>query len=183
MIKGVVLLSCGRDSKLGSMRVRPLVQRIKAIGLETFDSPYYRNQAREIDAIIKRVPWGIPIASGGVYLDKDDGPDVAQRANRAIRYLFGFQCSTYGFKVGVPDNVEFADNIHKPSWFGNNWSRNTPRPDDEKTGRLRNIPLSDWWVAQDIVFSRVHRLLFPQSSTLELDHDEANLRHRLQGSR
>jgi hypothetical protein len=172
-IKGVVLLSYGMGGaaiETWSTGLRLLTSRCKADGLETFASPYNWSQVNELDAIISRVPVGIPIAVGGSSLGDDNAPVVASRTKRIIRYLFGFQDSMYGVSVKVPDNVQFADNIYNPSWiqtFGlgyRQWTRTTPRSDDQKTGRLRNIPIyaphpDDWGVAQDVVFSRIHALI------------------------
>jgi hypothetical protein len=179
MIKGVVLISYGMGGsniETWQSGQRQLVQRCKAEGLDTFASPYNWNQVNDIVAIIDRVPVGIPIAVGGDSLGDNEAPDVAQRTKRTIKYLFGFQKSLYGADIGVPDNVEFADNIMNPGIIGfirtlgmgsGKWWRTHPRADDEQTGRLRNIPIyashpGDWGIAQDIIFSGIHkRLLSP----------------------
>jgi hypothetical protein len=175
--KGIVFISYGMGGaaiETWSTGLRQLIARCKAIDLDTAGSPYHWSDVNTIVEAINRVPTNMPIGVGGSSLGDDEASDIASRTKRAIKQLFGFQDSSYGVNVGVPDNVEFADNIWNPSWletFGlgsRKWWRIHPRPDDEKTGRLRNIPIhaphpDDWGVAQDVIFSRLHARLLGDS--------------------
>jgi hypothetical protein len=173
MSKGVIFISYGMGGaaiETWGTGLRLLIERCKAIGLDTAQSPYHWSDVNTIVEAIGRVPSELPIGVGGSSLGDDEAPDIASRVRRQIKFLFGFQDSSYGVNVGVPDNVEFASNIWNPSWletFGlgsRKWWRVHPRADDQQTGRLRNIPIhaphpDDWGVAQDIIFSQIHAKL------------------------
>jgi hypothetical protein len=171
MIKGVALLSYGMGGKLVEWwpsGLRQLVLRLRAIGFDTFDSPYNWYQVNQLDAIIDRVPMGVPIVIGGSSLGDNEANDVARRTKRKIDYQIGFQDSTYGIQIGVPANVVAADNFYNPSWwatFGLGYGKWARAPGNNVTV-LRNIPLNqphpdDWGVAQDIAFSHCHKLMLP----------------------
>lgn len=147
--------------------LRLLVQRCKAIGLDTAGSPYNWNDLGPIISEINRTPSAVPIAIGGASFGDDEAPDIASRiVRRPVKYLFGFQCSIYGVDVGVPSNVEFADNIYNPSWletFGLGFRR-WHLAAGNKVTKLNNIPVrashpGDWGIGQDIIFSRLHKHL------------------------
>lgn len=167
-MKGIVFISYGLGGaaiETWSSGLRLFTERCKSIGLDTMQSPYNWNDVNTIVLEINRAPPNIPIAVGGASLGDNEAPDIASRTMRPIKYLFGFQCSTYGVDIGVPRNVEFADNIYNPSWletFGLG-SRQWHKAANNRFTVLRNIPLyqphpDDWGVAQDIVFSQVHKL-------------------------
>lgn len=168
-MKGMVFISYGMGGaavETWDSGLRQLVQRCRAIGLDTMQSPYHWSDVNTIVTEINRAPIGIPIAVGGASLGDNEAPDVASRTKRLIKYLFGFQCSTYGVDVGVPANVEFADNIYNPSWwetFGLGYRQWHPAAGN-RTTKLQNIPIhaahpGDWGIAQDIIFSRLHKYM------------------------
>lgn len=146
--------------------LRELVKRCKAIGIETFDSPYHWDDVNVIVRKIAHLGDEHVVAVGGSSLGDNEAPDIARRVGRRIRYLFGFQCSQYGARVGVPANVDYADNIFNPSWletFGLGHQKWFLAPGNHVT-HLRNVPLhqphpDDWGTAQDVVYSQIHRLL------------------------
>lgn len=166
-MKGIVFISYGLGGasiETWNTGLRQLVQRCKAIGLDTMSSPYEWNDINRIIAEIYHVPSGVPVAVGGASLGDNEAPDIASHVKRPIKYLFGFQCSVYGVDVGVPSNVEFADNIYNPSWwetFGLGY-RQWHLAAGNKVTKLQNLPIhaahpGDWGIAQDIIFSRLHK--------------------------
>jgi acrylyl-CoA reductase (NADPH) len=54
---------------------------------------------------------------GGASLGSNAAPEVASLVKRRVRYLFGFQDSHWGMHIGVPQNVDYADNVYNPSWW------------------------------------------------------------------
>ncbi len=174
-MKGIVFISYGMGGaavEWWQTGLRRLVTRCKSIGLDTMGSPYNWADVNAIVSEIKQAP-NVPIAVGGASLGDNEAPDIAGRTKRHIAYLFGFQCSMYGVKVGVPSNVGAADNIYNPNWwetFGLGSRQWTLAPGN-KTTLLRNIPISqphpdDWGIAQDIVYSRIHHLMLPGTNEI-----------------
>lgn len=170
-MKGAVFISYGMGGayiETWNSGLRLLVARCKQIGLETFASPYDWYDVEAIVAQIGKLPAGIPVGVGGASLGDDEAPDIATRVKQRhlhpIRYLFGFQDSEYGVNVPVPSNIDFATNIYNPAWwqtFGLG-SRKWVKAQGNTHTLLENIPIyashpDDWGVAQDIVFSRIHK--------------------------
>jgi len=144
--------------------LRQLVKRCRALGYDTFGSPYNWSDVNAIVSEINQAPADALIAVGGASLGSNEAPDIADRTKRRIKYLFGFQTSVWGYRTGIPANVERADNIYNPSWlqtFGLGYGKWYPDPGNVRT-IIRNIPIyaphpDDWGAAQDIIYSQIHK--------------------------
>ena len=150
---------------------RYLVERLKAIGVDTLGSPYNWNNVQAIYDAVLKIPVGNIICGGGDSLGANEAPAIAAYLNgkRIIDYLFGFQRSTWGGEqCGVPANVIAADSIYNPGAIGflrtlgmgsDPW---TLAAGNTKT-KLRNIAINaphpdDFGTAQDIIFAKIHAL-------------------------
>jgi hypothetical protein len=173
MTKGRVFISYGMGGaaiETWDSGERLLIKRCKAIGLDTSRSPYQWSDANYIAAEINATVPAIPVAVIGDSLGADEAPDVASRCHRQIQYIAGFQSSIYGADVGVPANVDWADNIFNPgvvgflmTFFGLGSRQWHVAPGNTHT-KLRNIPHvaphpDDWGWSQDVIFSRLHHIL------------------------
>src|SRR5580704_818193 len=96
-----------------------LVARLKAIGVDTRQSPYAWSDIQAIADDILATPEGVKIAVGGDSLGANEAPAIAQavRAKKGLDLLFGFQRSQYGVQVAVPRNVIKAVNVFNPVWI------------------------------------------------------------------
>lgn len=149
---------------------RYLVERLKAIGVDTMNSPYQWSDVQKIYNDIRKVPLTDALVGGGDSLGANEAPAIAAYlGRRKIDYLFGFQRSTWGGEqCGVPSNVVAADSIFNPGIIG--FLRTLGMGSDpwtlaegNTTTKLQNIPLkmphpADYGVAQDIIFSRIHAI-------------------------
>lgn len=147
-----------------------LVRRLKAIGVETMDSPYQWSDTQKIYDAMMKIPADAKHAGGGDSLGANEAPAIAGYLSKLkIDYLFGFQRSIWGGEqCGVPKNVVTATSIYNPGLLGaivtvgmgsDPW---TLAPGNTTT-RLENIPISaphpdDFGIAQDIVFNRLRHL-------------------------
>lgn len=146
--------------------LRLFVERCQKIGLDTRKSPYNWNDINTILADIRTLPSTAKIAVGGASLGDDEATDIAVHTPKTIHYLYGFQCSTYAKWYGIPITVRAADNIYNPNWW-ETWGLGSGQwflAPGNKITTLRNIPIraphpDDWGVAQDIVFSQIHKIL------------------------
>jgi len=144
-----------------------LVQRLKAIGVDTRGSPYAWSDFNTIIADILATPDSIKIAAGGDSLGANEAPAIAQavRQKKGIDVLFGFQRSEYGVQVAIPANVIKAVNVYDPIWLETGGLGDDPwtLEDGNKRTVLRTIPIEaahpdDFGVAQDIVFTYIKQL-------------------------
>jgi hypothetical protein len=96
-----------------------LVQRIKALGVNTHASPYQYYDTQTIANAVMAVPKGDAIVIGGDSLGANDGPLVAQGliGHHTVDFLFGFQPSLWGRHVQIPANVTKALCIWNSNWF------------------------------------------------------------------
>ena len=144
-----------------------LIQRLKAIGVDTRDSPYAWDDFNEIIADILATPHDVKIAVGGDSLGANEAPAIAQavRQKKGIDLLFGFQRSEYGVQVVVPANVIKAVNVYNPIWIATVGLGDDPWTLEAGNTRtvIRSIPIEaahpgDFGVAQDIVFTYIKQL-------------------------
>jgi hypothetical protein len=145
-----------------------LIQRLKAIGVDTRNSPYAWNAINEIIADILATPDDIKIAVGGDSLGANEAPAIAQavRQKKGIDLLFGFQRSEYGTQVVVPANVIKAVNVYNPIWIATVGLGDDPWTLEDGNTRtvIRSIPIEaahpgDFGVAQDIVYTYIKQLI------------------------
>ena len=141
-----------------------LVARLKAIGINTMDSPYQWSDIQTIVDQIMALPRNANVVVGGDSLGANEAPAIAQAlvGRRTIDYLFGFQRSQYGDQVAVPSSALVADSIYDPLWIETFGLGDDPwtLADGNKTTRLTNIPIQaahpdDYGEAQDIVFQKI----------------------------
>ena len=94
-----------------------LVEKIKALGIDTAGSPYQYSDVQAIANVLLG-KWDKRIV-GGDSLGANNSPYVAQavRQHVGIDYLFGFQPSEYGQHVLVPRSVVEARCIYNPNWL------------------------------------------------------------------
>lgn len=154
-----------------AMGERELVVRLKAIGVDTADSPYQWSDVRTIANAILAAPKGTLIIVGGDSLGDNEAPYIAQalKGKRAINYLFGFQRSTWGVQASVPNNVLVARSINNPGVLGFVWTLGMGSdpweldPGNTVT-KLTNTTIraphpDDWGDAQDLVFADIKRIV------------------------
>jgi hypothetical protein len=143
-----------------------LVARLKAIGVDTRNSPYQWSDIYTIIDDVKKTPKGIKVAIGGDSLGANEAPAIAVGVgNFPIDYLFGFQRSEYGEQVAVPKNVLVAESIYNPIWIETLGLGDDPwsLADGNTTTKLTNTPMTvvhpdDWGDAQDIVYKAIKEL-------------------------
>lgn len=97
-----------------------LVQKIKALGVDTAASPYQCTDSQAIANVLMAAhAQGARLIVGGDSLGANNGPYIAQslRTHLGLDYLFGFQPSEYGQQVTIPRSVVEARCIYNPNFF------------------------------------------------------------------
>jgi hypothetical protein len=146
---------------------RNLVKRLRAINVNTHESPYSWDDIHTIANAAIAVPKGDKIAIGGDSLGSNEAVAIANalKGKRDIDLLFGFQRSDYGVQGTVPSNVIQAVDIYNPYWWQTLGLGNDPwtlEPGNTRT-KLLSVPIAaphpgDFGVAQDIVFNYIKHL-------------------------
>lgn len=79
-------------------------------------SPYQWNDYDKVAASIKALPANVPVILSGASFGANILPYVAQLVYpRPIRGIWGFQASSWGVRVPIPDNVMFAHLMTNPN--------------------------------------------------------------------
>ncbi len=96
---------------------RSFTARVKALGVDVYDSPYRDYQVSLIADTIKRIPKKDIIFVWGSSLGANNAPIVANYVNDTyINAIFGYQASRKGSRAPVPSNVLYAHEFWNPLW-------------------------------------------------------------------
>ena len=147
---------------------RRLVDRLKAIGIDTGPSPFDYADSQGVHDFLRFADWrGIIGDSFGA----DFGPQYAgSLAPTKVDYLGGFQPSMYATdikdgSVVVPKNVVTAHVIRDPSWIDTGglgyatWVAEDPKATRLLITEHRGAHPDDYGYSQDIVFNEVKSLI------------------------
>jgi hypothetical protein len=146
-----------------------LVRRLKAIGVDTMESPYLWSDLQKIHDAILKIPAAAKHVGGGDSLGANEAPAIAASLPHIkFDFLFGFQRSSWGVQVGVPKNVVNATSIYNPGIIGGLLTLGMGNDPwtlalGNTATHLENIPIyarhpDDWGLAQDIVYNRIKQL-------------------------
>lgn len=170
-MKGLICVMYG----LGGAALDPaggeavLVQKIKALGIDTAGSPYQYSDTSLIAGILLAAhAKGLKVGVGGDSLGANNAPYVAQsvRTHMGVDYLFGFQPSEYGMHQPVTKNVIEAFCTYNPNWletFGLGayaWQLETGNTRTRLTVVTNNDahPGDDDVVSQNIILADIKRI-------------------------
>jgi len=141
-----------------------LVSRLKAIGVETGNSPYQYNDSQGVYDLLHAAPDFRGII--GDSLGACNAPLFAQQFSGRVDYIAGFQPSVYGNHVAVTPNVVRAHCIYDPYFVdtGGLGAYCWELAAGNKTTKLmvtehRGAHPDDYGYSQDIVFNEVKSLI------------------------
>ena len=145
-----------------------LVQRCKAIGLDTGASPFGYADSQGVYDFLKDADWRAIV---GDSFGADYGPQYAGTlAPRRIDYLAGFQPSMYATDIRdgtimVPNNVAVAHCIRDPMWIDTaglgyaTWVADDPQVTRLLITEHRGPHPDDTGYAQNLVFAEIKQLI------------------------
>jgi len=145
-----------------------LVQRCKAIGLDTGNSPFAYSDSQGVYDFLKDADWRAIV---GDSFGADYGPQyAASLAPRKIDYIAGFQPSMYASDVRngvitVPANCVTAHCIRDPIWADTgglgyaSWIAADPKATRLLVTEHRGAHPDDTGYAQDLVFAEIKNLI------------------------